>query len=45
VRSILNHVFMLLALLVLVIAAAALLAALAYRRITGHFERAASRSL
>jgi hypothetical protein len=45
VRSILNHVFMLLVLLVLVIAAAALLAALAYRRITGHFERAASRSL
>jgi len=45
VQSILNHVFMLLVLLVLVIAAAALLAALAYRRITGHFERAASRSL
>jgi hypothetical protein len=37
VRSIVNHVFMLLALLVLVIAAAALLAALAYRRITVHF--------
>ena len=45
VRSILNHLFMLLAALVLVIAAAALLAALAYRRITGHFERAAARPL
>jgi hypothetical protein len=39
VRSILNHVFMLLVLLVLVIAAAGLLAALAYRRITLRFAR------
>jgi len=43
VRSILNHLFMLLALLVLVIAAAALLAALAYRRITVRLERASPR--
>ena len=33
-RGVLNHVFLLLVALVLVIAAAALLAALAYRRIT-----------
>jgi hypothetical protein len=45
VRSILNHLFVLLALLVLVIAAATLLAALAYRRITVRLERASPRPL
>jgi hypothetical protein len=38
-NGVLNHLFWLLALLVLVIAAAALLAALAYRRITPRLER------
>ena len=38
-RALLNHVFLLLVLLVLVIATAALLAALAYRRITMRFTR------
>jgi len=45
VRSILNHLFVLLALLVLVIAAAALLAALAYRRITVRLQRPSPRAL
>jgi hypothetical protein len=44
VRGILNHLFVLLALLVLVIAAAALLAVLAYRRITVRLERPSPRA-
>jgi hypothetical protein len=45
VRGILNHLFVLLALLVLVIAAAALLTALAYRRIPVRLQRPSPRPL